>query len=250
MEVAAKKFEREDRILEEINQQSKDNLFHRVEDDGYFPYCTINFKSIPKLSDTTQNQSLELDDVSCSASMLNSGTTSLNSEVLGASTSCTMSTLHSRPEPLESSIAPSNVRCLSLLIALEFIIAWVTWSTIVYEILIRGTTFCLTYFAIQVHGNTSSNVRNLDSRKFSEDFSWSALESTLSSHSCDEYLSVNQVNSHEKVVKPALDQDSDGSDSEIFRVKRRSTQKVDKKNMIDSMTLKHSDHQVFSRVPL
>lgn len=90
-------------------------------------------------------------------------------------------------------------------------------------------------------------MRNLDSRKFSEDLSRSALESTLSSPSCDEYFSVNQDNSHEKVVRPAVDQDSDGSDSEIFRVKRRSTQKVEKKIINDSMPLKHTDHQVFSR---
>lgn len=131
MEVAAKKFEMENRILEEINQQSKggDDLYsyplsntsHRDEDDGYFPYCTINFESIPKHSDRAQNQSQVLDHVSCNATMSNSGTISLYSEVLGTSTSCTTSNLRSHPEPVESSIAPSNVRYSSLLIGLPFV---------------------------------------------------------------------------------------------------------------------------------
>ncbi|PON85397.1 JmjC- JMjN-domain containing protein [Trema orientale] len=217
MEIAAKKFEREDRILEQINQQSKygddlypyplSNMSQRVEGDGYFPYCTIEFEPVPKLSDEIQNQLHELDNISYGAIMLNSGTTSLNSEVLGTSTSCTTSTLHSLPEPLESLITPTHVL-----------------------------------------GNTSFYVRDHDFRKFSEDLSRSALESTLSSPSCDDYSSVNKDNSQEKVVRPALDQDSDSSDSEIFRVKRRSTQKVDKKNMSDSILLKHSDHQGFKRL--
>jgi hypothetical protein len=41
-----------------------------------------------------------------------------------------------------------------------------------------------------------------------------------------------------------VDQDSDDSDSEIFRVKRRSSLKVDKRDVNDAMHAKQSDHQV------
>ncbi|KAM6556613.1 hypothetical protein CsatB_003632 [Cannabis sativa] len=219
MEDAARKFEMEDRVPEKkINQQSNRvhdlysdplaNMSHKVKQEVYIPYCPIKFDSIPKLSDTTQYQSKEQDHVSCSAQVSSSGTMSLNSEMLGTSMSCTTSTLHSLP------VDPME--------------AAITPSN--------------------VHGNTSFDVRSLDSRKFSEDLSRSALESTLSSPSCDEHLTVNQDYSHEKLVRPTLDEDSDSSDSEIFRVKRRSTQKMEKKNTNDNILSKHSDHQGFRRL--
>lgn len=41
-----------------------------------------------------------------------------------------------------------------------------------------------------------------------------------------------------------MDQCSDDSDSEIFRVKRRSSLKVEKRTFNDAMSLKNSEHQV------
>lgn len=42
-----------------------------------------------------------------------------------------------------------------------------------------------------------------------------------------------------------MDQDSDDSDSEIFRVKRRTSLKVDKRDVNEATRSKHSDHQVY-----
>jgi hypothetical protein len=42
-----------------------------------------------------------------------------------------------------------------------------------------------------------------------------------------------------------VDQDSDDSDSEIFRVKRRTSLKVDKRDVNEAMRVNHSDHQVY-----
>ena len=42
-----------------------------------------------------------------------------------------------------------------------------------------------------------------------------------------------------------MDQDSDDSDSEIFRVKRRTSLKVDKRDVNEAIRAKHSDHQVY-----
>lgn len=41
-----------------------------------------------------------------------------------------------------------------------------------------------------------------------------------------------------------MDQGSDDSDSEIFRVKRRSSLKVDKRSVNDISSSKHSENQV------
>ncbi|KAL5551048.1 hypothetical protein UlMin_001224, partial [Ulmus minor] len=206
MEAAARKFETEKGILEEINQQAKrgdsmysyplSNVSDRVEDDGYFAFCKIKFEVKPELSGTTQDQSLELESVSHSMLMFSgSGGISLGPEVSETS-------ILSSVEHLESSTAPSNVHCKS-----------------------------------------NFNGRNLDSKKFSDELSWSALESSLSSPPCDQYLGSYPDNSHAKEVRSSLDQDSDGSDSEIFRVKRRSTQKLEKRNISDGISSKHSEHQ-------
>lgn len=96
-----------------------------------------------------------------------------------------------------------------------------------------------------MYGNTSFNTRNLDSRKSPEESSRGAVESSQSSQSCDEHLNACPDNFRGTKVMPSVDQDSDDSDSEIFRVKRRSTQKVDKRNTNDGMSSMHSDHQVF-----
>lgn len=99
-------------------------------------------------------------------------------------------------------------------------------------------------FTDQVYGSGSINTINIESRKSGEDLTRSGLESSLSSPSCDEYLSAHSVNFHAKEARPAIDhQDSDESDTEIFRVKRRA-KTVEKRNSNDVMSSKHSDHRV------
>ena len=127
MEVAAKKFELESGILEEINEQVKmrDDLYSypssRAQDDGYFPYCTIKFESISNRNDTTQFQPQEQKPVPVNATP-DGGTISLNSELSELSTSCAASTLHSSMGLLESSTAaPNNVRNSALVIVRPFL---------------------------------------------------------------------------------------------------------------------------------
>lgn len=129
MEVAAKKFEMEGGILEEINQQAKrggdglysypsSNMSRRIEEDGYFPYCTIQFESIPEYGNLTPNESQEFEPNSHYADLLYSETINLNSEVSETSTSCVVSTFYSSAERLESASVPNNVRFSSLVITL------------------------------------------------------------------------------------------------------------------------------------
>lgn len=218
MEVAAKKFEMEGGILEEINQQPKRggdglcsypllNMSRRIEEDGYFPYCNIQFESIPEYGNLTPNESQEFEPNSHYADFLYSETINLNSEVSETSTSCVVSTFCSVAERLESASAPNNV-----------------------------------------YGNTSFSTRNLDSRKSPEESSRGAVESSQSSQSCDEHLNACPENFRGTKVTPSVDQDSDDSDSEIFRVKRRSTIKADKRNTNDGVSSMHSDHQGFKRL--
>lgn len=99
------------------------------------------------------------------------------------------------------------------------------------------------YFVKQFKGNANYNSGNPDSKKYSE-ASHRAYESSKSSQSCEESLSTLPSNLHHSGLKPIVDQDSDDSDSEIFRVKRRTSQKVEKREINDAMGSKHSDHQV------
>lgn len=68
-------------------------------------------------------------------------------------------------------------------------------------------------------------------------------ESCLSSQRHNQLLSTGN-NLHGSDVRAALDQGSDDSDSEIFRVKRRSSLKVQKRTYKDAVFLKNSEHQV------
>lgn len=98
---------------------------------------------------------------------------------------------------------------------------------------------------MQIKGNYNFSIRNVDSKRSSEEVSRSAYESSLSSLSCEEYFGACPDNLPGSEVRPAaVEHDSDDSDSEIFRVKRRSSLKVDKRNLNDAMSSKHSDHQV------
>jgi hypothetical protein len=98
---------------------------------------------------------------------------------------------------------------------------------------------------MQVKGNANFNSGNPDSKKYSEEASRFAYESSLSSQSCDECWTSLPNNLHRPGVKHVVDQDSDDSDSEIFRVKRRTSLKVDKRDVNEAIRAKHSDHQVY-----
>lgn len=86
---------------------------------------------------------------------------------------------------------------------------------------------------------SNSNLGNCNE----DTFQHSCLSSSNLSYSgC---LGSNQKNQHLMEVVPDVDHCSDDSDSEIFRVKRRSTLKADRKNVIGEMKSDQVKHQVF-----
>lgn len=119
MEAAAKKFEQEGGILEEIHRLARgsDNLyshpfscmFERAGEDGYSPYCEIPFEMKPDLYVTTGDESQEAEHVADRQPPWNYGKENTKFEVSEAPLSCAASTL-----PLESTV-PNNVRSSSLI---------------------------------------------------------------------------------------------------------------------------------------
>ncbi|KAI7980365.1 Lysine-specific demethylase JMJ706 [Camellia lanceoleosa] len=207
MEAVAKKFEQEEDILTESQQQCRSgddlflllNKFPTAEDDGYTPYCKINFDLIPEIV-KTQDQIQQPELGSYSWTMLSVGTENLGTEASDVSLSFAAPTLHSFPEPAANISAPNNGQ-----------------------------------------GYANFSVGDLESKKFSEDIPCN-IESLQSSTS-DAYLGTRQCNLRGLDVRPVLDQVSDESDSKIFRVKRRSYVKVEQRNVNDTIS-PNLEHQV------
>ncbi|KAF5938730.1 hypothetical protein HYC85_022989 [Camellia sinensis] len=211
MEAVAKKFEQEEDILTESQQQCRSgddsflllNKFPTAEDDGYTPYCKINFDLIPEIV-KTQNQIQQPELGSHSWTMLSVGAENLGTEASDVSLSSAAPTLHSFPEPAANISAPNNGQ-----------------------------------------GYANFSVGDLESKKFSEDIPRN-IESLQSSTS-DAYLGTRQCNLRGLDVRPVLDQVSDESDSEIFRVKRRSYVKVEQRNVNDTIS-PNLEHQGLKRL--
>lgn len=119
MEAAAKKFEKEEGILEEIRRHAKSgddlysypssNKFQSVIEDAYSPYCEINFEFNTGTAATQDH----LQEVSRSTFICSVG--NFRPELSEASISCAASTLCSFGEPAESSSASDNVRSIFLI---------------------------------------------------------------------------------------------------------------------------------------
>ncbi|KAJ7953409.1 Lysine-specific demethylase [Quillaja saponaria] len=216
MEAVAKRFEQEEGILEEIQNQAKSDgniyshplstMFQRAEENGYSPYCEIKFESIDELC-MTSDQSQNRDPISHSQSILRSCSEDLRPEVSEVSLSCAASTLCSFSETLISSSATKNV---------------------------------------QEQADFNLGINN--SEEFSEEVSCSIHKPSVSPPKYHENLSKHRVNLHRSEILSFGDNDSDDSDSEIFRVKRPSALKVDKRNANHAMSLKHSEHQGLKRL--
>ncbi|KAI8021266.1 Lysine-specific demethylase JMJ706 [Camellia lanceoleosa] len=197
MEAAAKKFEKEEDILCEAQQQGRSggdlfllsNEFPTAEQDGYSPYCEINFDLIPEIA-KTQDQSI--------------GAENFKTELSYASLSSAASTLCSFLEPAENISMANNV---------------------------------------QFHANFS--LGDIGSTKFSIDITRNVYEPSQTSVS-DASLGT-RGNLPRSEVRPVLVQDSDESDSEIFRVKRRSSVKTEQRNMNDAIS-SNFEHQGLKRL--
>lgn len=95
-------------------------------------------------------------------------------------------------------------------------------------------------FCWQAEGHAYINLGIIEFEESGERISNSACES-----------SVSPPVYHESSVKPQGDMkpivdESDDSDSEIFRVKRPSSLKAERRNMNDAMSSKHTEQQVLS----
>ncbi|KAJ7943867.1 Lysine-specific demethylase [Quillaja saponaria] len=204
MEAAAKSFEQEQGILDEIQNQAKtdgniyshplSNMFQRAEEDGYYPYCEIKFEPIQ-------------DPVSHSQSILRCCPEDLRSEVSEVSLSCAASTLCSFPETFKSPFSAKNV---------------------------------------QEQADFNLGINNF--KESSKEVSHNASESSLSPPQYHESLGKDRGNFHQSEIRHFVNNDSDDSDSEIFRVKRPSSLKVDKRNVNYAVSLKQSEHQGLKRL--
>ncbi|KAE8729645.1 JMJ706 protein [Hibiscus syriacus] len=75
-----------------------------------------------------------------------------------------------------------------------------------------------------------ANLRNTNDIRLSEEVSENTYESSVSCLSREDRPGIHQYNGHEPVSESIVAHDSDSSDSEIFRVKRPSFLKVEKRN--------------------
>ncbi|XP_030524709.1 lysine-specific demethylase JMJ706 isoform X2 [Rhodamnia argentea] len=97
-------------------------------------------------------------------------------------------------------------------------------------------------------GHHVSETPILNCDKLSENLSRNAYESCVSSLSYDDCTSAHQDRLQDSARRPLSGQYSDDSDTEIFRVKRRSSVKVEKRSRHDSLPSQHSGHQGLKRL--
>ncbi|GMJ16047.1 JUMONJI 13 [Hibiscus trionum] len=93
-----------------------------------------------------------------------------------------------------------------------------------------------------------ANLGNTYDMRFSEEVSENTYESSVSCLTREDRPGIHQYNGHEPVSRSIVDHDSDSSDSEIFRVKRRSFLKVEKRNGNQTMSSKSSEQQGLKRL--
>ncbi|PPS09825.1 hypothetical protein GOBAR_AA10824 [Gossypium barbadense] len=207
MEAAAKKFEQEDTISKEIERQTENG-------DDLYSYPLSN------------NSQSDLEDgffPYCEINVVLSVTTSTVGQPLEhKKPSISLDIPSCRPEAAD---------------ALSF----------------AASTLCS--LAEQVGSSTKNvqglgNLGNTTDKRFSEEVSRTTYKLSVSCFSHEDCPGINQYSDntcvHEPVSRSVVDRDSDSSDSEVFRVKRRS--KVEKRSGNDSMSSKKSDHQGLKRL--
>lgn len=206
MEAAAKTFEQEDGILDEISDQNMysyplSNMFQRAKANGYTPFCELKHDSVIEFYATPEHSTNNQEYSTQNQSLLEPSSENHKPVVSEVSFSSATSTLCSRSESLESLSAPKNVE-----------------------------------------GHAYINLGIIEFEESGERISNSACES-----------SVSPPVYHESSVKPQGDtkpivDESDDSDSEIFRVKRPSSLKAERRNMNDAMSSKHTEQQGHKRL--
>ncbi|KAE8693206.1 lysine-specific demethylase 5D-like isoform X2 [Hibiscus syriacus] len=209
MEAAAKKFEQDDAISKEIEQQPEngdDLYFYPLStklqtdvEDLYFPYCEINVALSPEIASiNTTGEPLG------NISSMNQDSGKIQTELTDAFSSFATSTPFTILEQVGSS--PKN--------------------------------------QVQRVANQVSAI----GKRFPEEVSENRQESSASCLSCEDHPSILLDNVHKPVNRSIMDGDSDSSDSPIFRVKRPSFLKVEKRFVNDTMSSKNSEQQGFKRL--
>ncbi|KAL3716678.1 hypothetical protein ACJRO7_008291 [Eucalyptus globulus] len=191
LEAAAKRFEQDEQILDDIRRDkgsdkelfSIPNLFDDSYNERYIPYCDIHPLSLDA------NESPELDCIEREPE-LNYGRRDLEPE------------MH---QPCLSSVHPTHSNSM------------------------------LAQSSSIIDNNAGHHVFEkpiLNPDKLSENLSRNAYESSVSSLSYDDCTSADQDRLHDSARRPFSGQYSDDSDTEIFRVKRRSSMKAEKRSSI------------------
>ncbi|KAL6008204.1 hypothetical protein ACLOJK_033710 [Asimina triloba] len=206
MELAAQKFEWQDGILEDVQQQleagidssPQPSLFSCCE-DGYMPYCAIEIESNLQYVKQSQDQSQESDHVSHRPTLQLS----------------------------RNGVTDSNI--------LEVLVSHAVSAAV------KDSQFSFNNNECARFDNASTSANG------SEKVAATANES-LASPSHDSCLSTDQGTSHGALVLASGDQCSEDSDSEIFRVKRRSSVKVDKRIVNSIMNSKPTEQQALKRL--
>ncbi|XP_020216561.1 lysine-specific demethylase JMJ706 isoform X2 [Cajanus cajan] len=212
METAAKMFEQEDEILDEISDQNMyayplSNMFQRAKAHGYTPYCELKLDSVIEFYTTPEHSTNNQECSTQSQSGLGHCSENHKPVVSEVSFSSATSTLCSLSESLESFSAPKNAE-----------------------------------------GHTNINLGIIDFEMCGERISNNACESSLSPAVFHESSVKPQGEFQRFDTKPVVDE-SDDSDSEIFRVKRPSSLKAERRNMNDAnMSSKHTEQQGFKRL--
>ncbi|KAH0642879.1 hypothetical protein KY289_033853 [Solanum tuberosum] len=186
METAARQFEQDKVVLHEVQQQHRKtddfsillNMFPRAEDDGYVPYCEINFE----WPEDSVEQTIHEEAPNASGPVVSD---------------------------LDSSMEPKDYL-----------------ST-----------------GVNVQGNANCNLGDSSSMKLHGDvFSCGSERSEISSSASSK---VHQKVAHEADCRTVIDQDSDESDTEVFRVKRRP--RAEHRSVHDSMSI-NVENQSFKRL--
>lgn len=214
MEAAAKMFEKEDRILDEISNQSKSDqnmyshplsdMFQRAEANGYEPYCELKLDSIIEFYTTPEQSTNNQESGTQSPVFFRHCSENHKPEVSVVSFSAA-STLCSLSEPLDFS-APKNAE-----------------------------------------GQTNLKKGSIDFEELGERISNSGCKSSLSPAPNHGSSAKLHGDLQRPDMKPLVDNESDDSDSGIFRVKRPSSLKAEKRNA-KAMSLRRSEQQRLKRL--
>jgi hypothetical protein len=129
MEAAAKMFEQEDGILDEISKQSKSDrdmysyplsdMFQRAEANGYEPYCELKLDSMIEFY-TTPEQSTNNQEYGTQSQFVLGHCSEVHTPEASEISFSAASTLCSLSEPLDCSSAPKNVSFMNMNMVFEY----------------------------------------------------------------------------------------------------------------------------------